>query len=223
MTLILEGRVTVNCKSVTEPSYNVHPSSDQVALDGRPLSLPGKTYLLLHKPRGVTSTVRDPHAARTVLGLIPLRLREGLHPVGRLDKETTGLLLLTNDGELTHRMSHPSYEVDKTYQLVLNKEISDGDMRRIAAGMVLDGKKTLPCRVSKLAPRRLEMVIHEGRKRQIRRVFELLHYRVEELARIRQGSLALGNLQEGQWRPLEPAEVRKLYQELHIPFRSPDS
>lgn len=211
------GRVTVNGKKVIEPSWDVHSLSDRVCLDGRAVQLPQKIYLLLHKPQATMSTVSDPHAQKTVLELVPEHLRSGLHPVGRLDKDTTGLLLLTNDGELTHKMSHPSYEVEKVYRVVLNRDARDSDIRQISQGVLLEGQKTSPCRIVRQAPKELEMTIHEGRKRQIRKVFALFHYHVEKLRRIRQGSLELGSLKEGEWRFLTSREVARLDQELRMP------
>jgi len=211
---ILAGRVTVNGKQVTEPSFDVRPSSDKVFFDGRPVHLPQKIYLLLHKPQATMSTVSDPHAQKTVLELVPKHLRSGLHPVGRLDKDTTGLLLLTNDGELTHKMSHPSYEVEKVYRVVLNRDAKDSDVLQISRGILLEGQETLPCRIVRQAPKELEMTIHEGRKRQIRKVFALFHYHVERLKRIRQGSLELGSLKEGEWRFLTPQETARIMQEI---------
>ncbi|MFA5039378.1 MAG: pseudouridine synthase [Candidatus Omnitrophota bacterium] len=218
LELILSGHVTVNDKPATEPSLDVDPDSREVKLDGVLITpREKKIYILLHKPQGVVSTVKDAHAGQTVLELLPAALRKGLHPVGRLDKDTTGVLLLTNDGELTHRISHPSFEVEKTYEVLLNKDAAESDLKAIGSGVMLEGRKTAPCRVKKLSPGKLEIILHEGRKRQIRRVFSLFHYHVKELKRVRQGSLDLGGLKEGEWRFLEDSEVRRLFQDFKFP------
>jgi pseudouridine synthase len=226
LSLILGGCVTVDGKTILEPSYQLTSPSVSVSLNGKRI-LPNKEniYILLNKPKGVTTTKCDRFAEKKVLDVLPLKFK-GLYPVGRLDKDTTGLILLTNDGTLTHRMSHPSFEVDKAYKVMLDRSISGTDIKSLEKGVFLDGKKTAPCRISEVGPRRsgprsdlgkeVEIVIHEGRKRQIRRMFALLRYHVKELTRIRQGTLALGDLKEGQWRFLTKDEVQRLRRALKI-------
>lgn len=209
MDAILSGHVSVNGRVVREPSLDVDPQTCGVTLDGvRVEPSAKKIYILLNKPKGVMSTVKDAHAEKTVLELLPPALRQGLYPVGRLDQDTTGVLLLTNDGDLTHRMSHPSFDVEKTYEVVLNKEPLDKDLKMISAGVLLEDRLTAPCSIKKLSGTKIEIILHEGRKRQIRRVFSLFHYHVNELKRVRQGSLTLGSLKEGEWRMLGAEEVK---------------
>ena len=130
LDIIFAGRVSVNGRVVTEPSFCVHPESDRVLLDGRPVEAGEKTYLLFHKPKGVVTTKRDRFAAKTVLDFFPEDLKH-LNPVGRLDKDTTGLLLLTNDGDLAHRLMHPSFDVEKVYRVRLDRALSPGDKKRL--------------------------------------------------------------------------------------------
>ena len=212
---IKQGRVTVNGRKIFEPSYSVQEHSDVVLLDDKQISLAQKLYILLNKPKGVVTTVSDRFAEKKVLDLLPKNFKN-LYPVGRLDKDTSGLLLLTNDGALTHRLIHPSFEVEKAYRVLLNKPISGDDKNRLQNGIVLDGKKTAPCQIKKISQNEFEIIIHEGRKRQIRRMFASLHYHVVALVRIRQGSLTLGNLKVGEWRFLTKEEVNRLYNELKI-------
>ncbi len=212
---IKQGKVTVNDRKIFEPSHSVHEQSDIVLLDGKCISIPQKVYILLNKPKGVVTTVSDRFAEKKVLDLLPKNFKN-LYPVGRLDKDTSGLLLLTNDGALTHRLIHPSFEVEKAYRVLLNKPISGDDKNRLQKGIVLDGKKTAPCQIKKISQNEFEIIIHEGRKRQIRRMFASLHYHVVALVRIRQGSLTLGNLKVGEWRFLTKEEVDRLYNELKI-------
>lgn len=212
---IQSGKVFVNGAKILEPSFSVDPLKDRVVLDGKPVILPEKIYILLNKPQGVVTTVADPFAEKKVLDLLPVTLRH-LYPAGRLDKDTTGLILLTNDGDLTHRLIHPSFEVEKTYRVFLNKPLNDRDKKILQEGIVVEGKKTAPCKIKKIAKNEWEAVIHEGRKRQIRRMFAALRYHVRELSRIRQGSLVLGDLKPGEWRFLKPEEVKRLYTELKI-------
>ena len=211
LELIKAGRVTVNNKKIYEPSYPVK-ESDLIVFDGRRLVIPEPIYLLLNKPKGVVTTVSDPFAEKTVMDLLPKKF-SSLHPVGRLDKDTSGLLLLTNDGALTHRLIHPSFEVEKTYRVCLDRPLTQDDWRRLEKGVLLDDKKTAPCQIQKNGPCAYEMIIHEGRKRQIRRMFAALRYYVRDLSRIRQGTLALGDLKPGDFRPLTKEEVARLKRE----------
>ena len=209
---IRSGNVMVNDQVILEPSYPVENTSDAVFLNGRPISPVQKTYILLNKPKGVVTTVRDRFAEKKVLDLLPKKFGH-LYPVGRLDQETTGLLLLTNDGDMAYRLTHPSFEVDKTYHVFLHEPIRDDDRKKLEKGVFLEGKKTAPCKIRKTGPCELEMVIHEGRKRQIRRMLALLRYHVKDLVRIRQGPLTLGDLKTGEWRFLTKEEIDRIYKE----------
>jgi 23S rRNA pseudouridine2605 synthase len=208
------GQVSVNGKVVTEPSTPVQ-SSDIIAFQGKKVSLREKVYILLNKPADVVTTVEDRFAEKKVMDFLPQEFRH-LYPVGRLDKQTTGLLILTNDGELTHRLTHPSFEVDKVYQARLDRALSENDRMRLQKGVLLEGAKTAPCRIKKTDSGPYEITVHEGRKRQIRKMFELLRYRVLELVRLRQGSIALGDLGVGKWRFLKREEVIRLLKEVGI-------
>ncbi|HAJ56469.1 MAG TPA: pseudouridine synthase [Candidatus Omnitrophica bacterium] len=217
---IQAGRVSVNGKKILEPSFPVN-LQDVVSFDGRRVSLKENIYVLLNKPKGVVTTTKDRHAPSKIIDLLPLELRH-LHPVGRLDRQTSGLIVLTNDGELAFRLSHPSFEADKVYRVVLNKPLSAEDKDKLEKGVVLEGKMTSPCRIKISSFVELETIIHEGRKRQVRRMFSSLGYHVVELCRTRQGSLVLGDLKPGEWRLLKPEEVQRLYQELkHVPKTHP--
>ena len=163
----------------------------------------------------MVSTSKDRFAEKTVLDLIPEEFRH-LYPVGRLDKETTGLLLLTNDGILAQHLTHPSFETEKVYFVVLNKGLLPQDRERFEKGIVLEGQKTAPCKIIPKTARELEVVLHEGRKRQIRKMFALLHYHVETLVRIRESFLKLGDLKPGQWRFLTNEEIKRLTAELKM-------
>jgi pseudouridine synthase len=215
LDFIQAGRVTVNQQLIKEPSFSVDSARDVVCLDGKDVSLKEHIYILLNKPKGVTTTSGDRFAEKIVLDFLPQQFKH-LHPVGRLDKETTGLLLLTNDGDLAYRLSHPSFEVNKTYQVFLNKPLVESDRVLLQQGVFLEGKKTAPCQIKKISEKVYEIIIHEGRKRQVRYMFSLLHYHVEALERIRQGSLELGDLKCGEWRFLKKEEIAKLRRELKI-------
>jgi 23S rRNA pseudouridine2605 synthase len=204
--LIKAGRVTVNGEPGQLNTFvAVH---DVVALDGRPLAKQGLAYALLHKPRGVVTTARDPQGRRTVVDLVEHPAR--VVPVGRLDVHTSGALLLTNDGELAHRLAHPRYGVEKEYVAEVEGEPTDETLRRLAEGIELDDGPTSPARVRRLGASRIELTLHEGRNRQVRRMLETVGHPVRRLHRSRYAGLALAGLAPGEWRELTPAEVSAL-------------
>jgi 23S rRNA pseudouridine2605 synthase len=207
--LIVDGRVTVKGRVVRDPATDVDDSSG-VAFDGETLRHEERRVVYaLHKPAGVVSTVRDTHERQTVTDLIGDERR--LYPVGRLDADSTGLILLTNDGELANRLTHPRFEVPKTYRATLGgRPITDRALRALREGVRLEDGLTAPARVKRLAAHQLELTIHEGKKRQVRRMCEAVGHPVQALVRVRFGSLALGELAVGRSRRLSPAEVQAL-------------
>ncbi len=207
--LVFAGRVTVGGEVVRDPARAVE-DGDAVAVDGRGVSLERRHVVYaLHKPAGYVSTARDPQGRPTVVSLIDSR--ERLYPVGRLDADTTGLLLLTNDGELAHQLTHPSFEVPRVYRAkVRNPPIREPALRRLREGVVLDDGKTAPAEVRRLTPDRIEIVLREGRKRQVRRMCEAVGHRVQTLERIAFGPLRLGDLPLGRHRLLKASEVEEL-------------
>ena len=204
--LIKAGRVTVNG---TRGELNTFVESrDRVEVDGRRVAKQRLAYLLLHKPAGVVTTARDPHGRRTVVGLVPPEPR--VVPVGRLDADTTGALLLTNDGELAHRLAHPRYEVDKVYVADVDGEPTDETLHRLERGVDLDDGRTAPAKVRRLGPSRIELTLHEGRKRQVKRMLEAVGHPVRRLHRSRYAGLTLRGLAPGAWRELTATEVASL-------------
>ena len=207
--LIRSGRVRVNGEVVREPWREVNPAVDTVEVDGRKIALSAERhYFKLYKPRGVVSTLRDPHAKRTLAEFIPEGLR--LVPAGRLDKESEGLVILTDDGDLVFRLTHPSFEVAKRYRVVLDRYVEKRDLEDLARGIELEDGPFVPDEVKRLGPREVELVIHEGRKREIRRAFRTLGYEVVRLIRTAMGPVELGDLRPGELRPLSPGELRAL-------------
>jgi 23S rRNA pseudouridine2605 synthase len=211
--LIAQGRVSVNGQIVREAGSRVRLAQDHVQVDGKPVqAAPEHVYILLHKPAGVVSTARDPQGRTTVLDLVPSETR--LFPVGRLDADSEGLLLLTNDGDLAHHLTHPRFAIEKEYHVLLERRPSAETLRAWRAGVLLHGKRTAPAQVSIGAAEAggvwLRVVLREGRKRQIREVARALGHSVRRLLRVREGSLHLGRLSAGQWRHLSSAEVRAL-------------
>jgi 23S rRNA pseudouridine2605 synthase len=219
--LISAGRVRVNGE-VAVLGDRIDPEVDLVEVDGRPAPVrAGLVYYLLNKPAGVVSTAKDTHGRPTVVDLVPDEPR--VYPVGRLDAETEGLLLLTNDGELTNRLTHPRYGVEKEYLATVEPApVSQGSLRRLRDGVELDDGMTAPARVSQPDPGLLRLTIHEGRNRQVRRMCEAVGHRVTRLVRVRIGPLSDRRLQPGEWRPLDPAEVRQLIDATPSEVVSPD-
>ncbi len=223
--MIVEGRVKLN-GTIAELGQKADLTCDRVEVDGnliQPIDRPQLTYLLLNKPAGIISTCDDPHDRRTVLELLPESLRQGqgLHPIGRLDVESTGAILLTNDGELTHYLTHPRHHVSKTYEVWVDGEVSRSGLQQWREGVMLDNRKTLPASVNVLrrtsSSTLLRVILREGRNRQIRRVAEQLGHPVIQLHRSAIGKIQLQRsgkpaLSAGQYRPLEDFEVRELKQ-----------
>jgi 23S rRNA pseudouridine2605 synthase len=206
--LIEDGRVTVD-GDVAELGRRVDAASQRVEVDGVPVSVSSDVvYYLLNKPAGVVTTASDPQGRPTVIDLLPARPR--VFSVGRLDADTEGLLLLTNDGDLAHRLTHPSFGIEKEYLAEVEGEPSAAAVRRLRRGVELDDGITAPARVSAVDPRALRITIHEGRNRQVRRMCEAVGHPVVRLVRTRIGPLADRTLAPGEWRTLSAAEIRGL-------------
>lgn len=213
--LMSAGRVTVNGQVVTELGAKVDPATDVVTLDGHVVTLAdAPVYLALHKPLDVVTTMSDPHGRPTVASLVPADRYPGLFPVGRLDANTTGLLLFTTDGELSHRLLHPRWKVPKTYRVLVDGLPDGSDLSALRDGIELDDGLTAPAEIRILENRAssamVEITIREGRKRQVRRMFSSLSHPVLELERVSFGPVLLGDLAAGSWRELSTEEVRAL-------------
>ena len=204
--LIKAGRVRVNGQLGALNTFV--EAGDRVELDGRELAPQRLAYVLLHKPTGVVTTARDPQGRPTVVDLVAHEAR--VVPVGRLDADTTGALLLTNDGPLAHRLAHPRYEVEKVYEAEVEGEPSEEALRRLRDGVELDDGRTAPARVRRLGPSKLELAIHEGRKHQVKRMLEAVGHPVRRLHRSRYAGLTLESLRPGEWRELRPGELARL-------------
>jgi 23S rRNA pseudouridine2605 synthase len=207
--VIRAGRVTVGGPVVTDPARDVGPG-DAVTVDGRRISTAhARVVYALNKPAGVVSTARDPQGRPTVVTMVPQT--ERLYPVGRLDIDTTGLILLTNEGDLAHRLTHPRFEVEKTYRAIVGgPPVREPELRALRDGVELDDGPTAPARVRRVAADTIEITIHEGRKRQVKRMCEAVGHPVKRLERIRFGPLELGDLRQGRWRKLTDAEIEAL-------------
>ena len=211
-TLIEAGLISVNGKTITQVGTKVKPG-DVVRYNGERLDNERKVYLLLNKPKDYITTVDDPHAKKTVMELVSNACHERIYPVGRLDRSTTGVLLFTNDGDLTRRLTHPSFNKKKVYHVFLDRNLSQGDLNRIAEGLILDDG---PVTVDAIAyashenKREIGLEIHSGRNRIVRRIFEHLGYKVTKLDRVYFAGLTKKDLPRGRWRFLTDKEIKML-------------
>lgn len=216
---IKDGKVKVNGISVKTPLFSVDLEKDTVSLgnnvvDIRNILEKDFVYYLLNKPRGYICTLKDTHSRKTILDLVKEKKR--IYPVGRLDKDTEGLLLLTNDGELTYRLTHPKFEIDKVYKAVVAHRIKSRDIKKLQSGLIIDKDKKVQAKVKLIKDYRnnnqskVELIIHQGIKRQIKKMFAVLDYKVMELERIQLGPLALGGLEKGAYRKLAKKEIKLL-------------
>ncbi len=204
--LIKAGRVAVN--GAPGQLNTVVGKNDRVEVDGKEVARQRLAYVLLHKPQGVVTTARDPQGRRTVVEIVPLVPR--VVPVGRLDVNTTGALLLTNDGPLAHRLAHPRYGVEKTYVAEVEGYPDEAALAALRQGVELDDGPTAPAGARRLGPRRVELVLHEGRNHQVKRMLEAVGYPVRQLHRSRYAGLTADDLQPGAWRELTAREVEQL-------------
>ena len=212
--LILAGRIAVNGQTVTELGTKVEPGKDKVAFDGSPVQKRQKlVYIMLHKPDGYVTTAKDQFDRPTVMDLLE-GVTERVVPVGRLDYETSGLLLLTNDGDLTYKLTHPRHHVDKVYIAKLVGQPNDEQLQRFRHGLVIDGQPTSPAKIEIIRDNgkycTVKITIHEGRNRQVRKMCEAIGHRAALLKRVATGNLFLGDLPKGAYRHLTPAEVAYL-------------
>lgn len=207
--LITAGRVVVNGQVVTELGSKVDPDSDQVAVDGRRIETAALTWVAMHKPRGYVCTRDDPQGRPTIYELLPKSLHT-LFYVGRLDVESEGLLLLTNAGDAAHRLLHPSFQVPRVYDVLVSGAVSDATVRQLEAGVELEDGPARAESVKVMGESRVRLLLREGRKREVRRMFQAVGHKVRRLKRVSYGPVALGKLPAGQWRKLTEAETAKL-------------
>lgn len=208
------GKVKVNGEVVRIPSYPIFPDKDEVKYLDQVVTLSGnKLYFIFNKPRGIITTAKDTHGRKTVLDYFK-DVKARLYPVGRLDQDTTGLLLITNDGDLANKLMHPRYGVEKLYEAILDREVAREQIQPLERGVVIEGEKTAPCKIKILNVRgrtsKVEIVLHEGRKRQIRLMFQSIGIRVIHLHRKKYGPLDLRGLAPGKKRPLIATEIQML-------------
>ncbi len=218
--LIRSGRISVNGRVVTEMGCRVDPDTATILFDGRPVRSERKVYILLNKPAGYVTTLSDPQGRPIVTDLVR-DVRERIFPVGRLDLDSEGALLLTNDGALANHILHPRYQVNKTYEVELNTTPARKDLRRLEQGILLDGRKTWPAKTKILSRRAgrtlVKIVIHEGKKRQVRKMFQAIGFPVARLKRTAYGGLEIGALPSGKYRFLGKNELKKIFSG-KIPF-----
>lgn len=212
--IILQGRVKVNGEKITKLGTKVNPNIDIVEVDNIKINLENKkVYILLNKPVGYVTTVKDEFNRKTVLDLIK-GVKERIYPVGRLDYDTSGLLILTNDGDVTYKMTHPSFEIDKVYIGTVKGVPTEDEMKRFEEGLIIDGYKTAPAKIEILKRNSddstLKITIHEGRNRQVRKMCEAINHPIIKLKRVSMGELTLSSLKVGKWRFLSKEEIKYL-------------
>ncbi len=212
--LIFSGKVMVNGKIVKTPAYQVNPEKDEVIVNENIVKLPQKIYIALNKPEGVLCSLKDDFGRTLIIDLIP-EIKERIFPVGRLDYNSEGLILLTNDGELSNRLIHPKFKVEKTYHVLIKGNIDEYSLKQLSEGIEINGEKTQPAKIKILNIGKkttfLEIIIKEGKKRQIRRMLKEVGYEVKKLRRVKFGPIKLGKLKKGEWRYLTKKEVEILY------------
>jgi len=218
--LVKQGLVSVNGKISADPALRVNPKTDKILYGGKPLSPAQKVYYLLNKPAGYTCTAQDPHAEKLVGELVPAEPK--VWSVGRLDKMTSGLLILTNDGDLALSLTHPRYRVEKEYEITANLPLAENEIAAVQKGVLLEDGFIRPDRFEKIGGKRYRIVIHSGKKRVVRRIVEKIGKSVAQLKRTRVGSLKLQDLPEGKWRRLSSAEIKKLAQRPATPTNAAD-
>ncbi len=216
--LIASGAVKINRKTVTELGTRVDPEKDTVTVNDKIVNRRQRfTYVLLNKPKDCITTTSDEKGRRTVLDIV--KLRDRIYPVGRLDRDTTGVLLLTNDGELAHRLMHPKYEIKKAYKVTLSKPMTARDAAKLKRGILLEDGVTVECEVYSLGGSKsveAGIVIHEGKNREVRRMFEKLGYEVQKLNRMGYADLTAQGMRRGEWRYLARQEVRRLKEQVGL-------
>lgn len=205
--LIVAGKVKVNGQIVKELGSKADPDKDWIEVNGKPIMIRIMIYIMMNKPKRYMTTRNDPQKRKTVFDLLPQNLRNVVWPIGRLDFNTEGLLLFTNDGELTQTLAHPSREHDKEYEVVLDKELSEGRIEKLREGMILDNKKTAPSHI-RTNGTTVYITIHEGWNRQVRRMFSAFGYTVRNIKRIRIGKLRLENLELGRYKFIEKSQIK---------------
>ncbi len=213
--LIQAGRVKLDGKVVTNLGVTLDPTRSTVHVNGEKVELPETVTIILNKPRGILTSTHDTHDRLTVMDILPRRLAQrGVLPAGRLDRDTEGLLILTNDGDLGHRITHPRYETEKEYEALVSGHPQREKLEKLETGVMIEGRKTSPAKLvfvrNKGDHTQVRIVLREGRKRQVRRMFQSIGHEVAYLKRVRVGMLGLGDLSVGEWRELGADEIRRL-------------
>jgi 23S rRNA pseudouridine2605 synthase len=206
--LVQNGKVSVNGKTMANVASRIDPARDIISFEGRQLKPQTKVYYLLNKPLGYTSTTEDPHADKLVTDLVPKDPE--VYPVGRLDKLTSGVLLLTNDGLLTQKLTHPSFEIRKEYLIITNMPLADFEIQKIRNGVKLEDGFVLPDKFEEISPSNYRIIIHSGQKHVVRRIIESVGKKVAQLSRDKFAGLTFGSLKMGQWRKLTADEIKTL-------------